>query len=366
MLRIKILGIGCARHKALRANLKEAIRKYPVHAILREVTEVNELMRYGISATPALVINGEVVLEDVVPSVEELVNLLQEWSPLIDNRAQHVSMLVPTDFSSTSENAFKYALNLAPHFKSGLKVVHVSQPDLDPLISGVMGNWEHQEDLKKKRLNKFVDDIQTKVEGGVAVKTNVRTQLVWGFPRDEILSLAANEKPEMIVMGTSGTTGLAVKIFGSISAEVSRMADCPVLLVPPGVNFTGIRNILYAGNYNGDDEIIINRVIELGRKFSACFHIVHVKTRENGYYLNEQDFKAVFEQHAPESSFKFRMHEDPDVAGYLNRYVLENDIDLVVMLTRHRSYWQNMMHQSTIRKMSSLTSKPILVLHFDL
>ena len=52
-------------------------------------------------------------------------------------------------------------------------------------------------------------------------------------PAEEIVRFAAEEKPDLLVMGTHGQSALARELIGGVSSAVARMAECPVLLVPP-------------------------------------------------------------------------------------------------------------------------------------
>jgi nucleotide-binding universal stress UspA family protein len=61
----------------------------------------------------------------------------------------------------------------------------------------------------------------------------VDAKFVEGDPADEILRLAREIKPELIVMGTHGRTGLARLLMGSVAEEVVRKSPYPVLTVKP-------------------------------------------------------------------------------------------------------------------------------------
>jgi small redox-active disulfide protein 2 len=75
---IKVLGTGCAKCKALEKATQEAIEKTGVKATLTKVEDIVEIMQYGVMITPALVIDGEIVVKGRVPSVGELSKLLSK------------------------------------------------------------------------------------------------------------------------------------------------------------------------------------------------------------------------------------------------------------------------------------------------
>jgi len=62
---------------------------------------------------------------------------------------------------------------------------------------------------------------------------DVRIELPYGHPVDEIVGRAAGEDATLIVMGSQGRGVLAAMVLGGVSFRVTRMAGAPVLVVPP-------------------------------------------------------------------------------------------------------------------------------------
>jgi small redox-active disulfide protein 2 len=75
-MRIQVLGAGCDRCHTLSRNAREAVRELGLDAQVEEVTDVAEIARRGIMATPALVVDGEVVLAGRVPTPAHVRDLL--------------------------------------------------------------------------------------------------------------------------------------------------------------------------------------------------------------------------------------------------------------------------------------------------
>lgn len=73
---IQILGPGCARCEALAKNVTEAVKQLGISAEIEKVTDINQITSFGVMATPALVVNGEVKLSGKVASVDEIKKLL--------------------------------------------------------------------------------------------------------------------------------------------------------------------------------------------------------------------------------------------------------------------------------------------------
>jgi small redox-active disulfide protein 2 len=72
MLTVKILGSGCANCKRLEAAARQAASIAKVQADFVKVTNVNDILAYGVMATPALVVDEKVVSSGRIPTVAEL------------------------------------------------------------------------------------------------------------------------------------------------------------------------------------------------------------------------------------------------------------------------------------------------------
>jgi len=76
MKTIQILGTGCAKCQQLAAVAEDAARTLGAPYELRKVTDLKEIMGFGVMRTPALVVDGVVKLSGRVPSAEEARRLL--------------------------------------------------------------------------------------------------------------------------------------------------------------------------------------------------------------------------------------------------------------------------------------------------
>lgn len=75
MLKIRILGSGCANCKKLEAVARDAATTAGVEADFEKVTDMKAIMAYDILSTPALVINDKVVASGRIPTKAEV----QQW-----------------------------------------------------------------------------------------------------------------------------------------------------------------------------------------------------------------------------------------------------------------------------------------------
>jgi small redox-active disulfide protein 2 len=76
-MKIAILGTGCANCKRLESNAKKAVEELGQTAEIVKVTDIKDIMGYGVMGTPALVIDDKVVCAGRVPNVQEIKKWLQ-------------------------------------------------------------------------------------------------------------------------------------------------------------------------------------------------------------------------------------------------------------------------------------------------
>jgi small redox-active disulfide protein 2 len=71
-MEIKVLGTGCPRCKTLEKTTRDVVAEMGIEANIEKEEDIVKIMGYGIMHTPALVINGKVVLSGRVPSASEI------------------------------------------------------------------------------------------------------------------------------------------------------------------------------------------------------------------------------------------------------------------------------------------------------
>ena len=76
MLSIKVLGSGCANCHRVEELARQAVAQLAIEAKVELVTDVKEMMRYGVMATPGIVINDKVVSTGHVPALSQIVTMI--------------------------------------------------------------------------------------------------------------------------------------------------------------------------------------------------------------------------------------------------------------------------------------------------
>ena len=75
-MKIEIIEIGCPSCKVLVDRTRKAIDELGLSEHIEEINDISEMMKYGITSLPALIIDGKVMSEGKVPKVEEIKEFL--------------------------------------------------------------------------------------------------------------------------------------------------------------------------------------------------------------------------------------------------------------------------------------------------
>ncbi len=138
------------------------------------------------------------------------------------------TILVPTDFSSTADNALTYGADLAERTGAALHVLHVIN-EQDPEWYDLADPLDMVDDLRRQLHNQAQHklaalDAETKVETEVAVDISFNVA-------NSIHDYIEDNDVDMLVIGAHGRTGVREMVLGSLAEKMLRHAACPVLTV---------------------------------------------------------------------------------------------------------------------------------------
>jgi nucleotide-binding universal stress UspA family protein len=137
-------------------------------------------------------------------------------------------VLVPVDFTETSDRALEYALELARKFEAKITVMHAYQipvygfPDATYITAAEVAGQISI--AAQARLDAILEAQKT---SGVEMTAILRDGVAW----EEINRVADEVKADLIIIGTHGRRGLARALLGSVAENVIRTSTMPVLVI---------------------------------------------------------------------------------------------------------------------------------------
>ena len=138
-------------------------------------------------------------------------------------------VLVPTDFSETSQAALSYAVALVEQCGASIHLLHV----LEAIAGAEPLEWQlgARSALERAIEESAWDDLRRQLPAHDQTRLRVTLALRWGAPVVEILRYAKAHKVDLITIGRHGRSGIKHLLIGSVVENVVRHAPCAVLSV---------------------------------------------------------------------------------------------------------------------------------------
>ena len=374
---IKLLGSRDTNSQLLRTQVEEALLLFPMEHKIIEVSEPNAIAAAGVTTTPAMMLDGQLMVQGRVPSAEELMEMFQDRYLHRSKLYRLNSIAVAVDISAGSDSALRFAWHIAQKTGAVMDVVYVMDSIFEgqaPSGSGFLSGYKHTMQVE---LDTFIRETMARIgvqydppvagAPGIPPSSNtpvIHSKVIYGFA-DAALE-ECSRQVDLLVVGTTGQGNLGKKLFGSVSTEVSKRAHCPVLLVPPYAEFQGLKQVLYASNYDSLNTLRIQQAISFTDHFDGQVHFVHVGPGgEKSSAIQHEAFESSYRKSHPVKPFIFAKMVSDDVLGSLYEYAFYHHVELMVFVTHHRNAWENILHHSVTREAAKSTDLPILIIHSD-
>lgn len=189
-------------------------------------------------------------------------------------------LVCPIDFSETATRALAYATALAKWYEAQLTVVHVvpvfdeSMESSLPLVKD-----ERRTPYAPIRADVLAEMRRVTEQVGAAA-LNPALLAEEGRTHAVIVSRAASEQADLLVLGTHGRGGFNRLLLGSVAEKVMRTAPCPVLTVPPSVPPMTpapitFKKILCPIDFAPSSLKAFAYALDLGRQANGCVTVLH-------------------------------------------------------------------------------------------
>jgi nucleotide-binding universal stress UspA family protein len=250
------------------------------------------------------------------------------------------TILLATDFQSTSEAALPYVLTLAHAFDSTVIAVHAVP--FEPVtgfaaVPPIGINLEWNDAVEAMKAYQYTHSFH-----------GLRHQclLERGLPRNVIADVVATRDVDLVVLGTHGRRGLSKVFAGSVAEQVFRTIPCPVLTVGPNVKPLLTDNwqphhILFATEFAGGSVHALPHALALAQANQAELLIMHTvplvpwqQRSELAEIYEERLRKLVLEPFEHACAINFTVCFDLPALAILDTALTRN-ADLIVMGVHH-------------------------------
>lgn len=273
-----------------------------------------------------------------------------------------LTILFPTDFSETAENAYVYALHLCEYLQAKLLVLHthgitvVSGVVPTHVIDEAQNTSVYSLDYYNSRVPRMKEIAQ---ENGLQDVSQVFL-LEEGMLLQTIQNCIEKEQVDLLLMGTTGNSGFENKIFGSNTMAAINNVTIPVLSVPHLARFTKLENLCFTNVYEETDEKILNQLVPIAEKYNIEIKSLYVET--SGGHVS-QDVKQLWKEKFADQKVSFYTVQSEQVAEAISDFVEQASIDLIGNVYHSRTFFERIFQTSLTEKLSYQSNIPLLVFH---
>lgn len=292
-------------------------------------------------------------------------------------------ILLPTDFSEASLQAFPHAVELAGRTGRGITVFYVHLPFADDPYNEAMTAdiVSHVQGFVEARFAELKKRVSGETELELVEVRNISAAA-------GILDYLEEEEAEMVVLGTHGHSRIARFLLGSVTEKVVRYSPVPVLTVGPGRegyrNSPVYRKILIPYDFSKCAYAAVQKGLDLARIYSGAKVWIICVVEQEVFPGQIESWKKHASAEVPDllEEVKKSLDAELDIAGVRDvevdvkvghgdgkahtticSFAETQEIDLIVMGTYGLSGVEKILLGSTTEKVIRMASSPVMVLH---
>lgn len=139
-------------------------------------------------------------------------------------------IILPVDFSDSSDKLVDYAVSFAKDVDAEILLIHVAATDIGFVI-GDMG-FQYFPEVEENEIKSELKELNRLEQRVIAQGVNCQHILKQGIAGDTILEFADENHADYIVVGSHGRSGVYDVFIGSLTKEITKKSKIPVLVVP--------------------------------------------------------------------------------------------------------------------------------------
>lgn len=263
-----------------------------------------------------------------------------------------MNILVPVDFSACSINAYEYAIDLALNLKANITIFHASHN----LTSATANMMIRVDDIVMEEAEKKIEKLKLDTEH-LPIQVNHIVSV--GLANDEIKKLTASQSFDLIIMGTTGSSNIEDKLIGTITSNLIKKVNIPVLVVPKKAKYDIKKPTLVSVDIS-DGEVDLSPLKAILKK----------ENKIKIFYVSKQNLKS-------EVSEKSIHYLEEELDGYPHDYLFKHDnnivdcikkeleareYNMVVTFNKKYPFFENLFHKSVSQNLALHSKTPLLII----
>ncbi len=285
-------------------------------------------------------------------------------------------ILIPVDFSDYSWTQVQFALDFTRNLASEIRLIHVfDDPFVErdispaPITNEVTAYTEeliHKlETETRAHMQQLLEQVKQATADRKASDFILSSSIRRGFAPDEILKEAHEWRPHLLLVGTRGYSKIERAMFGSVTQNIIKYAQVPVLALPLHYKYHKISNILYGTNFNDYDAYAIGKMLRLLQEAGCKYFITHFNL-DDDIETDQKNMMQLADQVANDyrdAHLDFEIVNSETLKKGIEKFVDDHSIDMIACTARKMNMWRNLFTKSNTVTLLNATRVPLLVFH---
>lgn len=277
-------------------------------------------------------------------------------------------ILVPTDFSKHSHNAFKFAEELANQSNAEVHIYHVIEAPSASYSEGsfnaegqIETSGAHEEVVFTKSLiSKVKKKVHQFASEAKHEKVKFHSHVEVGDVFKSIIGTAEDHDMDIMVIGTHGAHGFGEVLVGSTAEKLVRHSPVPVIAVKEEVDLT-LRNLVFASEFNEDLSKVMPIVKYLQKIFGSKLHLVRVNT-PNDFHSTRSMKKMMegFVQKHDIDNYTINTYSDIVEEDGIVYFSEDIDADMIIIPTHARKGIMHLLSGSIAEDVVNHAKRPVM------
>ena len=267
-------------------------------------------------------------------------------------------ILVPIDFSKTSEYAAKMAAKIAKKTGGSITLIHLIELPSEVVDIDYGSRFSIPESMlylrkiKEKILNFKNSFFSEDMKVDYFIKLN--------NPFDGIRKYADKIDADLIIMGSKGHSKFEEIIIGSNTEKIVRTSKIPVIVVKRDSKKFSLKNLVFASNFKKDNKEVFIKFLDFANIFNSKIHLLRVNTPSQ--FENTFEAKQKMKDFIKEYNllkYSINIYDDTSIEKGIINFSREKKVDLIALSTHGRSGISHLFSRSVAKSLSEIALKPI-------
>jgi nucleotide-binding universal stress UspA family protein len=281
------------------------------------------------------------------------------------------TLLISTDFSKHAKHTAEYGYNLARQIKANIVLCNaVIVPAEAPQAGLVVWPMEESGELlydSARELTHLKEHLE-QANHTAYFQPVIRCINGPGTLTDVINHIIANHEIDLVIIGTHGNNGLSTFLLDNHSQNMINDTTKPLLLVPPTAVIAPIKKIAFATDFKrpDHDQEAIYALIALAKALNAEILLTHIDDEKDlSHQLKQraEQFMIELSDKADYPNIYYRVVKNASAEKGLEWLCEHGQIDMLAMLHRPHSFFDNILRGSLTKKVANHIAIPFLVVH---